>query len=156
MYPGTWSFDFCSNPCTRVHEALRIFIFFPLKGIWFPAKPKLSFDLIYNLEAVASCPMIFMGLALVHFQKCWLLRTMLCDIKCFDAMFKKPSSFKTWSRLLLWAEFLKNSTAVWYLLWKMFWESKMVLFIWLIKTQHPYIFFIVFQVLRSKFCQWNS
>ena len=33
----------------------------------------LSFDLTYSLEAVASCPMIFMGLALVHFQKYWLL-----------------------------------------------------------------------------------
>ena len=33
----------------------------------------LSFDLIYNLEAVAACPKIFIGMALVHFQKYWLL-----------------------------------------------------------------------------------
>ena len=26
------------------------------------------------MEAVAACPKIFMGLALVHFQKYWLLR----------------------------------------------------------------------------------
>ena len=30
-------------------------------------------NLIYNLEAVAACLKIFMGLALVHFQKYWLL-----------------------------------------------------------------------------------
>ena len=30
---------------------------------------RLSFNLIYNLEAVAACPKIFMGLALVHFKK---------------------------------------------------------------------------------------
>ena len=35
---------------------------------------RLSFNLIYNLEAVAACPKIFMGLALVHFKKYWLLR----------------------------------------------------------------------------------
>ena len=34
---------------------------------------RLSFNLIYNLEAVAACPKIFMGLALVHFKKYWLL-----------------------------------------------------------------------------------
>ena len=28
---------------------------------------------MYNLEAVAAYPKIFMGLALVHFQKYWLL-----------------------------------------------------------------------------------
>ena len=34
----------------------------------------LSFNLIYNLEAVGALLKIFMGLALVHFQKYWLLR----------------------------------------------------------------------------------
>ena len=34
----------------------------------------LSFDIIYNLEAVAALLKIFIGLALVHFQKYWLLR----------------------------------------------------------------------------------
>ena len=43
----------------------------PPKGICFPAN--LGFNLIYNLEAVADRPKIFMGLALVHFQKYWLL-----------------------------------------------------------------------------------
>ena len=39
----------------------------------------LSFNLIYNLEAVAALLKIFMGLALVHFQKYWLLRvTPMC------------------------------------------------------------------------------
>ena len=33
----------------------------------------LSFNLIYNLEAVAALLKIFMWLALVHFQKYWLL-----------------------------------------------------------------------------------
>ena len=37
------------------------------------SKPKLSFNLIYNLEAVAALLKIFMGLALVHYQKYWLL-----------------------------------------------------------------------------------
>ena len=41
----------------------------------------LSFNLIYNLEAVAACLKIFMGLALVHFQKYWLLRTYLHNKK---------------------------------------------------------------------------
>ena len=40
-------------------------------GIWFPAI--LGLVLTYNLEAVAAHPKIFMGLALVHFQKYWLL-----------------------------------------------------------------------------------
>ena len=43
----------------------------PPKGIPISAKP--DFNLIYNLEAVATRLKIFMGLALVHFQKCWLL-----------------------------------------------------------------------------------
>ena len=34
----------------------------------------LSFNLIYNLKAGAALLKIFMGLALVHFQKYWLLR----------------------------------------------------------------------------------
>ena len=39
-----------------------------------PDPNELSFNLIYNLEAVAALLKIFMGLALVHFQKYWLLR----------------------------------------------------------------------------------
>ena len=34
---------------------------------------RFSFDPINNLGWLASCPKIFMGLALVHFQKYWLL-----------------------------------------------------------------------------------
>ena len=33
----------------------------------------LSFNLIYSLEAVVACLKIVMGVALVHFQKHWLL-----------------------------------------------------------------------------------
>ena len=39
--------------------------------------PRLSFNLIYNLEAVAACLKNFMGLALAHFQKHWLLILMV-------------------------------------------------------------------------------
>ena len=56
-----------------MYPVLRIFSFFSSKRNLISCKPKLSFDLIYNLEAVAFCPMIFMGLALVHFQKYGLL-----------------------------------------------------------------------------------
>ena len=38
---------------------------------------RLSFNLIYNLEAVAALLKKFMGLALVHFQKYWLLSARL-------------------------------------------------------------------------------
>jgi hypothetical protein len=34
-----------------------------------PSLPRLSFKLIYNLEAVGTRLKVFMGLALVHFQK---------------------------------------------------------------------------------------
>ena len=37
------------------------------------SKPRLSFNLIYDLEAVVACLEILMGLALIHFQKYWLL-----------------------------------------------------------------------------------
>ena len=41
------------------------------------SQPRLSFNLMYNLEAVATGLKIFMGLALVHFPKYWLLCTVL-------------------------------------------------------------------------------
>jgi len=43
------------------------------KGNLFSSWIRLGFNLIYNLEAVATCLKNVMGLALVHFQKYWLL-----------------------------------------------------------------------------------
>ena len=50
----------------------------------------LSFNLIYNLEAVAARPKIFMGLALVHFQKYWLSTSLeKSHFLPFDCLFQK-------------------------------------------------------------------
>ena len=51
---------------------------------------------MYNLEAVAARPKIFMGLALVHFQKYWLLRQ-----KLTERMATGSSSILAWS-LMYW------------------------------------------------------
>ena len=47
------------------------------------SKPRLSFNLIYNLEAVAALLKFFVGLVLVHFQKYWLLRKIHTRNKVF-------------------------------------------------------------------------
>ena len=36
MYPGTWNFDFSSNPCTGVHEILISFTIFMWNRKWVP------------------------------------------------------------------------------------------------------------------------
>ena len=62
------------------------------------SKPRLSFNLIYDLEAVVACLEILMGLALIHFQKYWLLisfhvtNTILnMFLKYTEMIFKKVS-----------------------------------------------------------------
>ena len=51
----------------------------------------LNFNLIYNLEAVAARLKKFMGLALVYFQKYWLLNEIdLLVYNCYFATFLLP------------------------------------------------------------------
>ena len=49
------------------------------RNTWMP--PNLDFDPFNNLRWLVSCPKIFMGLALVHFQKYWLVSTYVAWIK---------------------------------------------------------------------------
>ena len=42
--------------------------------------PRLSFNLVYNLKAVAACPKIFMWLALVYFQKYSEISSNFCGL----------------------------------------------------------------------------
>ena len=83
------------------------------EGNLISSSPRLSFNLIYNLEAVAALLKISMGLALVHFQKYWLLskrknvllQSCLDSNACVTQQFQKVS-FQTWLEIfpVAWSE----------------------------------------------------
>ena len=49
MYPGTWNFDFSSNPCTPVH-GIQIFFIILMVGLGSSKWPK-KFDIYYRVKS---------------------------------------------------------------------------------------------------------